>query len=151
MWTPASTESFEQLRCAITTTLVLAMSKVFVVECDASRSNIAAVLMQELNHIAFISETFFDKNLGLSNYEMELLEVVFAITKWRPYLVGQHFKVKSDYFSSKYLLEQRITTPLQQKCVTKLLEYILRLFIEVAKKIKWQMIYLKNLNIKFWH
>ena len=57
------------------------MSKVFVVECDASRSNIAIVLMQELNPIAFISEAFSDKNLGLSNYEMELLEVVFAITK----------------------------------------------------------------------
>ncbi|KAK9225274.1 hypothetical protein WN943_010315 [Citrus x changshan-huyou] len=92
VWTSATTESFEQLRRAITTILVLAMSKVFVVECDASRSNIAVVLMQESNHISFISEAFSDKNLSLSTYEMELLEVVFAITKWRPYLVGQHFK-----------------------------------------------------------
>ena len=81
VWTSAVIESFEQLSRAIITTLVLAMSKVFVVECDASRSDIVAVLMQEPNPIAFISEAFSDKNLGLLTYEMELLEVVFAITK----------------------------------------------------------------------
>ena len=98
--TLAATESFEQLKRAMTTTPVLAMpdfNKVFVVECDASGSRIRAILMQEAKLIAFISKAPSDKNLGLSTYEKELLAVVFAITKWRPYLMGQHFLVKSNY------------------------------------------------------
>ncbi|KAF8394115.1 hypothetical protein HHK36_020320 [Tetracentron sinense] len=48
---------------------------------------------------------------------------VTAIKKWRPYLLGQRFVIKSDQQSLKYLLEQRIGTPLQQPWVSKLLGY----------------------------
>lgn len=44
-----------------------------------------------------------------------------AIGKWRHYLEGHHFIIKIDNQSLKYLLEQRITPPMQQKWLTKLL------------------------------
>ena len=43
------------------------------------------------------------------------------MTKWRHYLLGSHFVIKIDHESLKYLLEQKISTPLQQKWLTKLL------------------------------
>ena len=43
--------------------------------------------------------------------------------KWRPKLVGRPFVIKTDHQSLKYLLEQRVGTPVQQKWITKLLGY----------------------------
>jgi hypothetical protein len=61
--------------------------------------------------------------LNLSTYEKELLSLVKAIQKWRPYLLGQSFKVKTDQQSLKVLLEQKIGTTTQQLWISKLLGY----------------------------
>lgn len=44
-----------------------------------------------------------------------------ATTKWHHYLQGHHFIIKTDHQSLKYLLEQRLSTMLQQKWIAKLL------------------------------
>ncbi|PKA49390.1 hypothetical protein AXF42_Ash016579 [Apostasia shenzhenica] len=49
--------------------------------------------------------------------------MVAAVQKWRPYLLGNHFKLRTDHHSLKFLLEQRITTPVQQKWLSKLAGY----------------------------
>ncbi|RVW24893.1 hypothetical protein CK203_079475 [Vitis vinifera] len=60
-------------------------------------------------------------SLALSTYEKEMLVVVKAIKKWRPYLLGKPFTVRTDHRSLKYLLEQRITTPVQTRWLPKIL------------------------------
>ena len=90
-------------------------------ETDACYEGIGAVLMQHRRPLAFLSQSLGQKNLGLSIYEKELLALVTAVTKWRHYLEGHHFIINTDHQSLKYLLEQRITTPLQQKWLTKLM------------------------------
>ena len=64
---------------------------------------------------------FHLKNMGLSVYEKELVALVFAVTKWKHYLVGNHFIIRTDHKSLKFLLEQRLTTTAQYKWLTKLL------------------------------
>jgi hypothetical protein len=51
------------------------------------------------------------------------LALVTAVQKWRPYLLGQAFKVKTDQESLKYLLELWVGTPTQQKWLSKLIRY----------------------------
>lgn len=62
--------------------------------------------------------------MAMSVYEKELLSLVTAVQKWRPYLLGRHFNIKTDHHRSlKFLLEQRITTLSQQKWLVKLMVY----------------------------
>lgn len=116
----------EQLKKALCSASVLALpqfDKPFVVETDACNQGIGAVLMQEGHPLAFISRHLKGKQLSLSIYEKELLAVVFAIQKLRHYLLTNHFVIKTDQRSLKYLLEQWLNTSIQQKWLAKLLEF----------------------------
>ena len=87
----------------------------FVVEYDASNCGVGATLMQKERPIAFFSAVLKGKNIFLSVYEKELLALVLAMQHWIPYLLGQQFRVRTDHKSLKFLLEQQITTEMQQK------------------------------------
>jgi hypothetical protein len=126
VWTCEAKEAFQALRMAVTQAPVLALpnfSQTFIIECDPSGFGIGAVLMQNKRPIAYISKALKGKALHMSTYEKELFALVTAIQKWRPYLLGQSFVVKTDQQSLKFLLEQKVGTPFQQKWLTKLLGY----------------------------
>jgi len=85
-------------------------TKTFVVEADASSGGIGAVLMQEGHPIAYLSKALAPKHQGLSTYEKEFMAMVLAVEKWRPCPLGRHFIIRTDHFSLKYLMEQKITS-----------------------------------------
>ncbi|KAF8405656.1 hypothetical protein HHK36_007732 [Tetracentron sinense] len=124
--TEAAEEAFTKLKRAMTTTPVLALpnfTKTFIIESDASGIGIGVVLMQEGRPLAFTNKTLSPLHLKMSVYDKEMLAVAHAVTKWRPYLIGRRFLIRTDHRSLKYLLEQRISSMEQQKWVTKLLGY----------------------------
>lgn len=59
----------------------------------------------------------------MSTYEKELVALVAAVKKWRPYVLGHPLTIKTDHQILKFLLEQKIGTPTQQRWVSKLLSY----------------------------
>jgi hypothetical protein len=117
---------FKNLKTTMCTTIVLALpdfTKTFVLECDASRKEIGAVLMQEGQSLAFSSKQLSERNLGKPIYEKEMLAILHVVELWCPYLLGQRFQIKTRHQSLKYFLEQHISSQEQQKWVTKLFGY----------------------------
>eukprot|EP01018_Ginkgo_biloba_P015787 Gb_20038 [translate_table: standard] len=86
----------------------------------APLTRIGATLMQEGHPIAFESRKLNDREKRLSTYNKEMLAILHAITKWRPYLLGSKFKVHTDHISLKFLLTQEYLTDEQKKWIDKL-------------------------------
>jgi hypothetical protein len=125
-WTPVAAQAFQTLKTAMCTTPVLALpdfTKTFVLECDALGKGIGIFHMQEGRPLAFTSNKLSEKNLRKPIYEKEMLAILHAVELWCPYLLGQRFQIKTDHQSSKYFLEQRISSQEQKKWVTKLFGY----------------------------
>ena len=53
--------------------------------------------------------------------EREFLALLTAVNKWRHYLLGGKFIIKTDHISLKYLLEQKINTASQHKGLSRLM------------------------------
>ncbi|KAF7834711.1 retrotransposon gag domain, Retroviral aspartyl protease [Senna tora] len=92
-WSPAAELAFNTLKQALTTVPVLQMPN--------------------------FSTTFTIK----STYDRELLALVLALQKWKHYLMGKHFIVRTDHSSLQCLLKQRATTTEQQRLLIKLLPF----------------------------
>jgi hypothetical protein len=83
--------------------------------CDASDYAMGAVLGQtkdKKHHvIAYASKTLIRPQLNYAITEKELLAVVFAIDKFRSYLVGTKVIVYTDHAALKYLLTKKDAKP----------------------------------------
>jgi len=125
-WNAEAEAAFAALKTAITTAPVLALpdfGQPFVVECDASTHGFGAVLLQEEHPVAFFSRPVAPRHRSLAAYERELIGLVLAVRHWRPYLWGRSFLVRTDHFSLKFLLDQRLSTIPQHHWVGKLLGF----------------------------
>lgn len=122
----AATTAFNTLKTALVNASILAtpnFSLPIVVETDASGHGLGAVLLQQEHPIAYFSKILGIRACDKPIYEKELMAIVFAIEKWRHYLLGRHFTVRIDQRSLKYLLEQREVGQAYQRWVSKLLGY----------------------------
>ena len=79
------------------------MAQQFILETNACDSGIGAVLSQEGRPVAYLSQTLAPRHMGLSIYDKELLVVLIAMEKWRYYLEGKKFIIKTDHESLKFL------------------------------------------------
>lgn len=100
---------------------LLDFSKSFVVECDASEVGIGAVFHQNGRPIAFYSQALAPQHRKLPTYEKKLIGLAKAIRHWRTNFWGSSFVFRTNHYSLKFLLKQRITTTPQEKWINKLI------------------------------
>ncbi|KAL1551486.1 hypothetical protein AAHA92_19326 [Salvia divinorum] len=129
-WTSVAEDSFKALKAAMTSAPVLRLpdfTRTFYVETDASDFGIGAVLLQDGHPLAFFSKKLGPRRRSTSTYHKELYAIVEAVQKWRQYLLGREFIIRSDQKSLQDLLQQIIQTPDQQFYVRKLMGYKFRI------------------------
>ena len=99
--------------------------------CDASDFVVGAVLGQtkdKKHHaIAYASKTLAGAQLNYATTEKELLAVVFAIDKFRSYLVGAKVIIYTDHAALKYLLTRKDAKPRLIRWILLLQEFDLEI------------------------
>jgi hypothetical protein len=79
--------------------------------CDASDYAVGVVLgqrVEKLPHVIYYaSKTLNDAQLNYSTTKKELLAVVFALDKFRSYLLGSKVLVYLDHATLKYFLSKK--------------------------------------------
>ncbi|XP_059077931.1 uncharacterized mitochondrial protein AtMg00860-like [Cryptomeria japonica] len=120
LWSEGAQLAFDKLKNATSSCPVLALpdfTQPFVLECDALGQGIGVVLMQNRHSIAYESRKLRDTERLYSTYDKEMLAIMHALAKFRHYLVGTRFVVRTDHNSLKYFLEQKDLNERQQKWV----------------------------------
>ncbi|CAN6580885.1 unnamed protein product [Malus baccata var. baccata] len=108
--------AFKQLKEKLTSALIIVpldWSLPFELMCDASDYALGTVLGQRKDKqphvIYYASRTLNDAQLNYSTTKKELLVVVFALDKFRSYLIGTKVIVYTDHAALKYLLTKKET------------------------------------------
>ncbi|CAL2259920.1 unnamed protein product [Prunus armeniaca] len=113
-WTDACQVAFDKLIGMLTSAPIMQppdWNLPFEIMCDASDYAIGAVLGQRRDKkpyvIHYASRTLNSAQMNYSTTEKELLAVVFALDKFRAYLVGSPIVVFTDHAALKYLLTKK--------------------------------------------
>jgi hypothetical protein len=89
------------------------LEKTFHVHVDASAVALGSILVQprvgDLDHlIAFAGRKLSESKKNYNTTEREGLAMVYALQKFRHYLLGKHFKMFTDHSALKYLVNKLV-------------------------------------------
>ena len=114
VWENECEERFEELKSHLTTAPIVRVPNwqlPFEVMCDASDLAIGVVLGQREDgkpHVVYYaSKTLNETQRNYTTTEKELLAVVYALDKFRAYLVGSDIVIFTDHSALKYLLTKQ--------------------------------------------
>ena len=103
----------------------------FELMCDASDYVVGVVLGQKRERtfqvIYYVSPTLNDAQLNYAKTKKELLPIVFAFDKFRPYLIGNRVIVHTDHSTIKYLMTKKDAKPRLIRWVLLLQEFDLEI------------------------
>ena len=91
VWSPSCEEAFQALKKFLTSTPVLDQPDIerpFDMYCDASKTGLGCVLMQDGRVIAYASHQLKKHELNYPTLDLELATVVHALKIWRYCIVS---------------------------------------------------------------
>ena len=110
-WTSTCQRAFDTLKAKITQAPALRMltdTNLFHIETDGSGIGIGAILTQKQDDwwhpITYISRSLNDTERNYHAADLEMLAIIFALKKWRQYLLDAHepFTILTDHKNLKY-------------------------------------------------
>ena len=126
--------AFEEIKIRLVQAPIMAApdwDQEFKVMCDASDFAMGAVLGQRkekiFRAIYYASRTFNEAQENYSTTEKEMLAIVFACEKFRPYFLGSHVIVHTDHAAIKYLMSKKEAKPRLIRWVLLLQEFDLEI------------------------
>ena len=107
-------QAWEELKCRLVSAPIISApdwTKPFEIMCDASDFAIGAVLGQCIDTrqhvIYYASRTLNEAQLNYTTTEKEFLAVVFALEKFRQYLLGSRITIFTDHSALKHLMQKK--------------------------------------------
>ena len=115
VWTWESEEqtAFEKTKTILTTLPVLTYfdkDKEHIIQTDASKTGLGAVLLQEGQPVVYASRAFTDTECRYSNKERELLGIVFGLKRLHHYTFGKSIRVETDHQPLTSIWKKTIVT-----------------------------------------
>jgi len=99
IWNAKTKQAYDDIKAALTQAPVLILpnfSQSFVLETDASGIGIGAILSQKQRPIAYFSKKLSPRMQNQSAYAREMYDITETLAKFRHYLLGHHFIIRTD-------------------------------------------------------
>ncbi|TMC19484.1 MAG: hypothetical protein E6J34_15270 [Chloroflexi bacterium] len=138
-WTQSMQTAFEKLKEALTSAPCLALPDPdgeFEVTTDASEDTkaVGAVLMQNGHPVAYESTKLNSHQLNYAVHDKEMCAIMHALERWRPFLLGRHFKVYTDHRSLVHFKTQSNLNQRQLRWQEKAADYDMEILYKPGKE-----------------
>jgi hypothetical protein len=107
-WSDEAQLTFDKMKKVMSMCPILTLpsfSQPFILERDASGEGVGVLLMQNKHPIAFESRKLRGPELLYTIYDKDMLAIMHALAKFRQYLVGAKFVVRTNHNNLKYFLQ----------------------------------------------
>jgi hypothetical protein len=95
----------------------------FIVCTDACKEGLGGVLSQNGFVICYESRKMKEHGKHYATHDLELAAIVHALRRWRHYLMGKRFELRTDHNGMKYLFDQPTLNVRQSRWLEFLSEY----------------------------
>jgi hypothetical protein len=118
--------SFQHLKQLLTSAPILRIvdpNEDFIVPTDACKEGLGGVLDQNGFVICYESRKLKEHKRHYATHDLELATIVHSLRKWRHYLMGKRFELRTDHNGLKYLFDQPNLNARQSRWLEFLSEY----------------------------
>jgi hypothetical protein len=95
----------------------------FVVCTDVCKEGLGAVLSHNGFVISYESRKLKEHKKNYATHNLDLAAIVHALSKWRHYLMGRRFELRTDHNGLKYLFDQPTLNARQSRWLEFMCEY----------------------------
>jgi hypothetical protein len=125
-WTLDCENSFQHLKQLLTSSPILRIvdpNEDFIVCTDACKEGLGGFLSQNGFVICYESRKLKENERHYATHDLELEAIVHTLRKWRHYLMGKRFELRTDHNGMKYLFYQPTINARQRRWLEFLSEY----------------------------